>query len=143
LDVNVWLAFSVADHAHHRAAIQAWGQLRHPAFCRITQLGLLRLLCNRQVMGSLVFTPPKAWGAWEGLLGSGKVSFHDEPPGLDAKLRSLTGGAIATRDFWTDAYLAAFAMSADLRLVSFDSGFTRFSGLGCLILKPPSPAPPS
>ena len=37
---------------------------------------------------------------------------------------------------WTDAYLAAFAQSAGLRLVSFDRGFGRFLGLEKLVLAP-------
>jgi predicted nucleic acid-binding protein len=56
LDVNVWLAFAVDGHPHHKAALKAWGELKRPTFCRITQLGLLRLLCNRQVMGNDVAT---------------------------------------------------------------------------------------
>ena len=39
-------------------------------------------------------------------------------------------------NLWTDAYLAAFAKCAELRLVTFDKGFTRFPGLDALILAP-------
>jgi predicted nucleic acid-binding protein len=41
-------------------------------------------------------------------------------------------------NFWTDAYLAAFARSAGLRLVTFDRGFARFSGLEVLLLASPT-----
>jgi predicted nucleic acid-binding protein len=34
-----------------------------------------------------------------------------------------------SRDSWTDAYLTAFARCAGLRLVSFDSGFSRHEEL--------------
>lgn len=34
----------------------------------------------------------------------------------------------------TDAYLAAFAESAGLRMVTFDKDFERFEGLDCLRL---------
>jgi predicted nucleic acid-binding protein len=44
-------------------------------------------------------------------------------------------GAKAARDFWTDAYLTAFAKSAGIRLVSFDVGFTRFKDFDSLILR--------
>ncbi len=37
---------------------------------------------------------------------------------------------------WTDAYLAAFAKCAGLRLVTFDHGFSRFKALDLLILHP-------
>ena len=33
-----------------------------------------------------------------------------------------------------EAYLAAFAMTANLQLVTFDKGFSRFAGLTCTIL---------
>ena len=57
-----------------------------------------------------------------------------ELAGLETHLKLLTIGAKASRHFWTDAYLAAFALTAGMRLVSFDSGFTRFKDLDCLIL---------
>ena len=65
LDVNVWLAFAVDGHPHHKAALKAWGELKRPTFCRITQLGLLRLLCNRQVMGNDALEPEDAWAEYE------------------------------------------------------------------------------
>ena len=43
--------------------------------------------------------------------------------------------ARSARDFWTDAYLAAFAKCAGLRLVSFDAGFSRYPGLAWLLLE--------
>jgi predicted nucleic acid-binding protein len=52
-----------------------------------------------------------------------------------SRLKYFANGAKAARDFWTDACLAAFARCAGLRLVSFDSGFTRYKELACLILQ--------
>jgi len=135
LDVNVWLAFAVEGHPQHKAALKAWGELNRPSFCRITQLSVLRLLCNRQVMGSDVLEPEDAWTEYERLLTGGMVQFMDEPAGIEAHLRPMLKGAKATRDFWTDTYLTAFAKTAGLRLVSFDTGFSRFKDLDCLILK--------
>ena len=37
---------------------------------------------------------------------------------------------------WPDAYLAALAQTANLRLVSFDADFARFTGLQWLHLTP-------
>ena len=81
-----------------------------------------------------MFDPEGAWATSERLLGDGSIHYHDEPSGLETHLQSLTGAAKAARDFWTDAYLAAFAITAGMRLVTFDSGFTRFKDLECLIL---------
>jgi toxin-antitoxin system PIN domain toxin len=135
LDVNVWLALSVEGHPHHQAALKAWADLSQPSFCRLTQLGLMRLLCNRQVMGRLAFAPEAAWTEYEQLMAAGAVQLVEEPAGLEVNLKSLTRRAKATRDFWTDAYLAAFARSAGMRLVSFDTGFARFDLLDCLLLE--------
>ena len=135
LDVNVWVAFAVEGHPHHKAALKAWGELKQPTFCRITQLGLMRLLCNRQVMGNDVLEPENAWGEYEQLLAGGVVQFREEPPGIEASLKPRVKGAKAARDFWTDAYLTAFAKCAGMRLVSFDAGFTRFKDFDSLILK--------
>ena len=135
LDVNVWLAFAVDGHPHHKSALEAWSQLNRPTFCRMTQLGFLRLLCNRHVMGRLTFKPETAWEQCERILVRGAVHFLDEPLGLEPNLKSLTKGAAGKPDFWTDAYLLAFAKAAGMRLVSFDAGFARFKDVACLILR--------
>ena len=94
----------------------------------------MRLLSNLQVMGQDVLDPASAWRKYEQLLGSGTIQFLDEPAGLASHLKAYATGAKATRDFWTDAYLAAFAKAARLRLVNFDAGFTRFQRLDFLQL---------
>jgi predicted nucleic acid-binding protein len=86
-------------------------------------------------MGRAVLEPEAAWAAYEQLANGGAVEFVSEPAGLDARLKQFAKGAKAARDFWTDAYLAAFARCAGLRLVSFDSGFTRYKDLACLLLE--------
>ena len=135
LDVNVWLALAVEGHPQHKAALKAWSQLTRPGFCRLTQLSFLRLLCNPHVMGGAVLEPEAAWEAYEQLPHGSAVEFVDEPAGLDARLKHFANGAKAARDFWTDAYLAAFAKCAGLRLVSFDAGFTRYKDLAFLKLE--------
>lgn len=135
LDVNVWLALALQSHPHHRMALQAWSDLDRPSFCRITHLGFVRLLCNPQVMGHSVLEPEDAWRKYEQLLDSGTIQFLDEPVGLVSHLKAYATGAKAARDFWSDAYLAAFAKVAKMRLVSFDAGFSRFQRLDFLLLR--------
>lgn len=135
LDVNVWLALAVETHSQHKAAVAAWGELKQPSFCRLTQLGLLRLLCNPHVMGDAVLDPETAWAAYERLTQGSGMEFVDEPAGLDACLKQYARGAKTARDFWTDAYLAAFARCAGLRLVSFDAGFARYKDVAFLKLE--------
>jgi predicted nucleic acid-binding protein len=42
----------------------------------------------------------------------------------------------ASGSTWTDAYLAAFAMDADFRLITFDRGMGRWPGLALELLTP-------
>jgi predicted nucleic acid-binding protein len=47
-DVNIWIALAAEDHVHHVPA-RDWFAAQPAAsvaFCRITQMGLLRLLTN-------------------------------------------------------------------------------------------------
>ncbi|HEY0758459.1 MAG TPA: hypothetical protein VGD59_04290 [Acidisarcina sp.] len=61
-DVNVWIALASNRHVHHQAA-KAWFETladERSVFCRITELGFLRLLTNIHVMGEDVLTPERA-----------------------------------------------------------------------------------
>ena len=54
VDANVWLALAVDAH-FHPATAKAWfeGQSDEScAFCRITQMALLRHLTNAKIMGT-------------------------------------------------------------------------------------------
>jgi predicted nucleic acid-binding protein len=44
-DVNVWLALTIAEHVHHAPAKRWFESQEHEqiAFCRVTQMGFLRL----------------------------------------------------------------------------------------------------
>jgi toxin-antitoxin system PIN domain toxin len=114
--------------------LNTWENLNKPTFCRVTQLGFLRLLCNPKVMGTRTFEPEDAWDVSERLIAEEAIHFRDEPSDIETALKALTRESRASRDFWTDAYLAAFAMAANMRLVSFDSGFKRFKSLDYFIL---------
>ena len=55
-DANVWLALSFSDHLHHAKA-KEWFDAEQDescAFCRVTQMALLRHLTNAKIMGKLV-----------------------------------------------------------------------------------------
>ena len=137
-DINVWLAFSVADHAHHQRAQHYWydessDQL---AFCRVTALGFLRLSTNSTVMGGQPLTIPQAWQAYGAFRRLPEVLLADEPDGCDTWIEHWVMGGRVTHQKWTDAYLAAFARAGGFRFVTFDGGFSRFDGLDFLHLKP-------
>ena len=141
-DVNVWLALLNAQHPHHAAAKRYWDEggegdaapAQRIVFCRITMLGLLRLSTNKVVMGGSPYTHQQAWAAWQAVAGLPEVALLAEPAGIDAMLRSFTTQPKFRVADWTDAYLAAFARLAGLRLVTFDMGFGQYQGLALLTL---------
>jgi uncharacterized protein len=135
-DVNVWLAFSVADHPHHQRAHRYWYEESGEAlaFCRITALGFLRLATNATVMGGQPLTVSQAWQAYQSFRRLPEVALAAEPEGCEGWLEQWASGNHLTPRQWTDAYLAAFAKAGGLRLVTFDGGFSRFDGLDLLRL---------
>jgi toxin-antitoxin system PIN domain toxin len=136
-DVNVWLAFSAADHLHHERARRYWYEesADQLAFCRVTALGFLRLATNSAAMGGQPLTISQAWHAYTAFRRLPEVVLAPEPGGCEATLESWALNKGFTPRQWTDAYLAAFAKAGNLRLVSFDGDFSRFEGLDFLRLK--------
>jgi len=121
--VNVWFALSHEIHPHHGAARKWSESLDDEAvayFCRFTQLGLLRLLTNEAAMGADVMTQREAWGMFDALLENRGNRMLDEPRGIDPLFRQQTDRNESSTKQWADGYLAAFAMAAGIRLVTFD-----------------------
>jgi len=117
------LALSSPDHEHFAKAWQ-WYNSLDPAevlcFCRITQLGLLRLLTTQIVMGPGTLSQREAWHAYDRWVSDASAEFLEEPAGLDNIFRSRALGSQASPKEWADAYLGAFAETAQLALVTFD-----------------------
>lgn len=97
-------------------------------------LGLARLLMNSAVMAGNPLSCKDAMALQQSLLAVESVEFLSEPIDIEAQLTRLIEGRDCSHRLWTDAYLAAFAISGGLRLVSFDGGVSRFSGLNFLHL---------
>ncbi len=127
-DINVWVALTYEGHIHHSVAADWFAELPGHAtfaFCRFTQLGLLRLLTAEAVMKDEVMTQPQAWAAYDRWRRDPRVDFIDEPTDLETRFRALARlRQPATRD-WADSYLAAFAAASQLILVTFDRGLRR------------------
>jgi uncharacterized protein len=85
-------------------------------------------------MGGQTLTPAAAWRKCAEFLALPEVRLIAEPAGLDEQLGKFCDLGRTSPNLWTDAYLAAFASCAGLRLVSFDQGFSKFAGLDSLIL---------
>ncbi len=89
-------------------------------FCRVTQLGLLRLLTHRAGVGSAVLTQRQAWRGYDDLITDFRVCFEDEPLTLQKIFKRHSEHDEVSPKRWTDDYLAAFAESAGLQLVPLD-----------------------
>lgn len=134
-DINVWLALAVEEHPHHAAARAYWATAPDRWFCRVTMLGLVRLLCQPRVMGEGALALAEALALYDRFRGIRGVGLLADAEGCDARLSSLVAAAAPLpARLWTDAYLAAMAQSAGLRLVSFDADFRRFGADHCLVL---------
>ncbi len=93
-------------------------------FCRITQLGLLRLLSAEVIMRpNQVKNQQEAWTAYDRWLEDERIEMLEEPGGLEAHFRALTRSPHAAPKEWADSYLAAFAISSRLTIVTFDRSF--------------------
>ena len=143
-DVNVWLALAVNEHPHHAAAADYWqaGATRQLWFNRVTMLALVRLLCQPKVMGPAALELARAVDVYRRFAALPEVGLQPEPDACDTELQRLATPAQAPLParLWTDAYLAAFAIAAGLRLVTFDRDFDRFAGLQVLRLIPANAA---
>jgi hypothetical protein len=122
-DVNVWLALASNRHVH-ASACAGWlnSVSAEVVFCRITQMGLLRLLTHEQVMGSDVLASKEAWRVYKNILTDERIHFAPEPFALEQEWRSLTMRDRPMPKIWTDAYLIAFARAAGMQLVTLDRG---------------------
>ncbi|HWG21099.1 MAG TPA: TA system VapC family ribonuclease toxin [Terracidiphilus sp.] len=127
-DVNVWLAMHYPRHEHHGTA-QAWfdrlDERQMLVFCRQTQLSFFRLLTTSAVMGKDTRTQRQCWTIYEDWLAGGRAVQQPEPPGIEAAFRPRTSGFDPAPKTWVDAYLAAFAETAGLTLVTFDKALAR------------------
>ncbi len=121
--MNVWLALVHEIHPHHKAATDWSESLASDAvayFCRFTQIGLLRLHTNEAAMRTDALTQQQAWEAFDSLVADPRNRMIDEPAGIDSSFRQQTSSQQAATKQWADGYLAAFAETAGIQLVTFD-----------------------
>jgi hypothetical protein len=139
-DVNVWLALTHSRHVHHRSAAQWFDSVTDSVlfFCRFTQLGLLRLLTNAQVMGGDVMAQRSAWQAYRRWFEDSRIEFHREPESatFEESFEQLSIKPQPSPKLWSDAYLAAFARTAGLVVVTFDQTFPTVGSASVAVLRP-------
>ncbi|HYM09781.1 MAG TPA: TA system VapC family ribonuclease toxin [Bryobacterales bacterium] len=137
-DVNVWLALTHARHAHHLRAAKWFESLTGETlfFCRFTQIGLLRLLTSEVVMGTDVMGRRAAWQACRRWLDDERIEFHREPESgeFDRRFQDLSTRPHASPKLWADVYLAAFARTAGLTIVTFDRALGQMASSAATVL---------
>jgi predicted nucleic acid-binding protein len=97
--------------------------------CRVSQMGVLRILTNRKWLKDEARSAEEVWSAWTTLLADDRFRVLEEPLGLEQEWRRRTLRLAPGSMIETDTYLAAFAVAAGLTLLTFDRGFQRFPGL--------------
>jgi toxin-antitoxin system PIN domain toxin len=121
IDVGVWLAAVWGRHVHNGAAAHWFdSQSDELAFCRVTQMSLLRLLSNPAVMGDDVVPRSEAWRVFDQLSADDRVIWAEEPAQLDAVWRAMSARDDKSHELWTDDYLAAFAQTSGATLATLD-----------------------
>jgi toxin-antitoxin system PIN domain toxin len=138
-DSNVFLAVAVEQHVHHSRAATWFGALTAAdtaLFCRSTRISFLRLLTQKIAVDYVPLTNREAWAALDQLMADDATGFEMEPHGLDLVWRQMADGTTSSPKLWMDAYLAAFAIAAGLRMVTLDKDFRNFEshGLDLLLL---------
>src|SRR3954453_10529952 len=111
LDTNVWLALTIAKNSAP-GRVSNWvanagsGPL---LFCRATQQSVLRLLTTAQVLAAYDLLPKtnaEAWEVYRAFFNDQRVSFREEPAGVEARWQALASRDFASPKSWMDAYLA-------------------------------------
>jgi predicted nucleic acid-binding protein len=87
-DINLWLAIAAPQHVH-AAIAKAWWEKETGsiAFCRLTQLGFLRLLTTAAVMDGKPLSMTEAWRVYDRIYDDDRVMFVAEPPEVDKRFR--------------------------------------------------------
>jgi predicted nucleic acid-binding protein len=101
-------------------------------------MAVLRLLTNRVAMNGAPVRPDDALKAWNKLSDDPR-SFHIdvEPADHEPRFASLVSSREPSPNLWTDAWLAALAISLDYELTTFDRGFKSVRGLKLRLLEMP------
>ena len=90
-DINVWIGLTVIEHEQHLEAIRWFESATGDtlAFCRVTQMGFLRLLTNTHVMKGDALTPQAAWRRLDHVWRAVNPVFAPEPALLETAWRGI------------------------------------------------------
>ena len=125
LDINVLIALTWPSHVHHRLAQEWFARRRSAGFrtCPLTQLGFVRISCNRNAIADAV-SPRGAMALLQAITALPEHSFWPD----DVALGSLDAGAWIGHRQVADAYLVALARKHRGAVATLDRGLTRLEG---------------
>src|SRR3974390_1541184 len=135
-DVNVWIALTYRGHVHYviaRTWLASIPDDSELCFCRLTQLGFLRLLTTPAVMGDEVQSQAAAWDVYDEWLEDGRAVYVEEPPSIEQIFRTLSRSQRPAAKDWADSYVSAFVQASGLRLVTFDRALHQRPGASLLL----------
>ncbi len=143
-DTSVWIAALFEAHPFHNVAQQALVSataLQPAVFCRATEQSFLRLITTpalQKIYGADGLSNAEAILALETLQALPQVCVRGESPELTNIWFQLATRNSASPKVWMDAYLAAFAISGSLQLLTLDRDFKNFlpNGLALTLLNP-------
>jgi toxin-antitoxin system PIN domain toxin len=136
-DTNLWLALTFPKHQLRERALEylvAATEDDPAAFCVATRNSWLRLATTPTLHRAYEFatiTNRDALTLWEKWIAKPYVTFIEiDPPGAQSLALLLADLPTASPKRWMDAYLAAFAISGNLRFVTADKDFRQFESAG-------------
>jgi predicted nucleic acid-binding protein len=89
-------------------------------------------------MNGAPVTSDAALKAWRRLGNDPRsIRIEVEPATHEARFVAFVSGRQSTSNLWTDAWLAALAVSLDYEMTTFDRGFKSFRGLRLRLLTMP------
>ena len=138
-DINVLVALLAGNHDHHALA-RKWfagcgkGEI---GICRYVQLGVIQLLTNPGVMKNSAISGFAAFRITASRLIDldERVEFVADHKDTDVYFPQYLSNPAPSSKAVNDAYLAAFAVAAKRRLVTFDGGFKNFKNLDLNLLE--------
>ena len=139
VDVNVLLPVALEEHPLRARSVAWWeaAAVGSVVLCLPVRMAVFRLLTNPAVMGDDVLSPESAWRVWSRFVQDERtVERYDWPTGIDTLWFAQVAGREPSPKLWTDAWLAAFAESLDLEMVTCDKGFRSFQLSRLLVLEP-------
>ena len=104
----------------------------------MTQQGFLRLATDPRVLKSEAVTLPEAWGMYDGILRDRRISFSEEPAGVETiwqrHIRTIGDGLHTQGLERRVPWLHLLGRLAYEIRHNFDKGFTKYANVKCAIL---------